>query len=88
MPEAVPEFLSPLDIDDLHGFGRSTRQKAADRLGTTSLGELVKKSKITLCDVFGKGMGETLYKALRGIDDHKLQSDKPRKSVSCEINVR
>ncbi|OBZ75554.1 DNA repair protein rev1 [Grifola frondosa] len=82
----VPEFLAPLDIDDLHGFGYSARQKAQEKLGATSLGELTKKSKATLCEALGKGTGELLYKALRGIDDRKLESDKPRKSVSCDIN--
>lgn len=84
---AVPEFLAPLDIDDLHGFGRSTRQKAQDKLGATNLGELAKNSKATLCDALGKSTGETLYNAIRGIDDRQLESDKPRKSVSCDINV-
>ena len=86
--EDVPEFLAPLDIDNLHGFGYATRQKAEEKLGTTNLGELAQKSKATLCEALGKGTGETLYKALRGIDDRKLESDKPRKSVSAEINVR
>ncbi len=85
--EDVDEFLAPLDIDDLHGFGHSARQKAAEKLGTTNLGELSKKSKAVLCDALGKGSGETLYKALRGIDERQLESDKPRKSVSCDINV-
>ncbi|KAI0355132.1 hypothetical protein OH77DRAFT_1504410 [Trametes cingulata] len=85
-PQDVPEFLAPLDIDDLHGFGHSARQKAAEKLGATNLGELVKKSKATLCEALGKGTGETLYKALRGIDERQLESDKPRKSVSCDIN--
>ncbi|RPD55674.1 DNA repair protein [Lentinus tigrinus ALCF2SS1-7] len=84
--EDVAEFLAPLDIDDLHGFGYSARQKAAEKLGTTNLGELTKKSKATLCDSLGKGSGETLYKALRGVDERQLESDKPRKSVSCDIN--
>ncbi|TFK84014.1 DNA repair protein [Polyporus arcularius HHB13444] len=84
--EDVAEFLAPLDIDDLHGFGYSARQKAAEKLGTTNLGELSKKSKAVLCDALGKGSGETLYNALRGIDERQLESDKPRKSVSCDIN--
>jgi DNA repair protein REV1 len=77
----------PLDIADLHGFGYSTRQKAEEKLGATTLGELMKKSKGVLCDALGKATGETLYNAIRGIDDRQLESDKPRKSVSCEINV-
>lgn len=84
----MQRVLEPLDIDDLHGFGRSTRQKAREKLGATNLGELMTRSKAQLCEALGKGTGETLYKALRGIDDRKLESDKPRKSVSCDINVR
>lgn len=86
--EDVQRVLEPLDIDDLHGFGHSTRQKAREKLGATNLGELMIRSKAQLCEALGKGTGETLYKALRGIDDRKLESDKPRKSVSCDINVR
>ncbi|KAF8553775.1 DNA repair protein [Imleria badia] len=84
--EDVQKVLEPLDIDDLHGFGRSTRQKAREKIGATNLGELMTRSKAQLCEALGKGTGETLYKAVRGIDDRKLESDKPRKSVSCDIN--
>ncbi|KIJ63335.1 hypothetical protein HYDPIDRAFT_92853 [Hydnomerulius pinastri MD-312] len=84
--EDVQKVLEPLDIDDLHGFGHSTRQKAKEKLGVTNLGELSKRSKTQLCDALGKGTGETLYKAIRGIDERQLESDKPRKSVSCDIN--
>ncbi|THH06773.1 hypothetical protein EW146_g9508 [Bondarzewia mesenterica] len=86
LQEELADFLSGLDIQDLHGFGWSTREKAQDKLGATNLGELLKRSKATLCEALGKGTGETLYKAIRGIDERKLESDKPRKSVSCEIN--
>ncbi|KAH0830227.1 hypothetical protein J3R83DRAFT_1586 [Lanmaoa asiatica] len=84
--EDVERVLEPLDIDDLHGFGHSMRQKAKEKLGATNLGELMTRSKAQLCEALGKGTGETLYKAIRGIDDRKLESDKPRKSVSCDIN--
>ena len=88
VPEDLRSILDPLDIKDLHGFGRSTKQKALEKLGTSSLGELMKKPKALLCDMLGKGTGEMLYNALRGVDERKLASDKPRKSVSCDINVR
>jgi hypothetical protein len=47
----------------------------------------VKKPKSILCDALGKGTGEMLYNALRGVDERRLASDKPRKSVSCDINA-
>ncbi|THG97509.1 hypothetical protein EW026_g4505 [Hermanssonia centrifuga] len=84
--EDLPEFIATLNIDDLHGFGYAALQKAEEKLGTTNLGELAKKSKAVLCDALGKGTGETLYNAIRGVDGRKLESDKPRKSVSCDIN--
>jgi len=88
VPEDLQSILDPLDIKDLHGFGNSTKQKAVEKLGTSSLRELVKKPKGILCDAVGKGTGEVLYNALRGVDERRLVSDKPRKSVSCDINVR
>ena len=74
-------------IDELHGFGHAAREKALERIGAATLGELAKKPRSVLCDVFGKAVGSTLYDACRGIDHRKLESDKPRKSVSAEINV-
>lgn len=82
----VQEFLAPLDISDLHGFGHSTQQKAVEKFGVSALGELAKKSRGTLCQALGRATGDTLYNVIRGIDNKKLESDKPRKSVSCEIN--
>ena len=81
------DFLSKLDIKDLHGFGHATKQKVNDKFGASDLGSLYKRSKETLVALLGKVTGEILYNALRGIDDSKLESDKPRKSVSCDINV-
>ncbi|KAF6758150.1 hypothetical protein DFP72DRAFT_1064874 [Ephemerocybe angulata] len=86
LPEDVPEFLAPLEVSDLHGIGYHTKQKAQEKLGTTNLGELSKKSKSQLIDALGKATGEKLYNGLRGVDDKQIESDKPRKSVSCEIN--
>jgi len=84
---AFRDLLPDLDIRDLHGFGRAACVKATEKLGSTNLGELSGRSKAALCDALGNAMGETLYNSIRGIDDHKLESDKPRKSVSCDINV-
>lgn len=86
LPAAFQKLLPDLDIQDLHGFGRAARDKATEKLGTTNLGELAGRSKAALCDALGNAMGDTLYNSIRGIDERKLESDKPRKSVSCDIN--
>ncbi|KAJ7590708.1 hypothetical protein C8J56DRAFT_540169 [Mycena floridula] len=85
-PDEVPQLIAPLTITDLRGFGSSMKQKAQEKLGTIILGDLASRSKGALCDALGKATGETLFNAIRGIDHSKLESDKPRKSVSCEIN--
>lgn len=84
----LPSVLNPLDLDDLHGFGRAARQKAREKLGSSQLKDLKSKTRSQLCEALGKGLGDKLFDALRGVDDRRLESDKPRKSVSCDINVR
>jgi DNA repair protein REV1 len=87
LPSEVSSFISPLDIKDLHGFGSSARSKVQEKFGVTTLGELMGRSKGELCGVLGKSVGETLWNAMRGVDERKLESDKPRRSVSCDITV-
>ncbi|KAF9453668.1 DNA repair protein [Macrolepiota fuliginosa MF-IS2] len=86
LPEELDAFLAPLEVSDLHGFGYNTKQRTLEKLGTSKLGELGNKSKAVLCYALGKTTGETLYNAIRGIDEKQLESSKERKSVSCEIN--
>lgn len=45
------------------------------------------RSRKELCDALGKSVGEMVFDAIRGVDKKKIESDKPRKSVSAEINV-
>ncbi|KAJ7118926.1 hypothetical protein C8R44DRAFT_841304 [Mycena epipterygia] len=86
IPADVPALISTLEITDLWGFASSHREKAREKLGSTALSELAKKSRVALSDALGKKTGERLYNAIRGIDDTQLRSDKQRKSVSAEIN--
>ena len=84
---AIP-FLATVDVSQLHGIGYSIRSKAEDSFGTTLLSELGQIKQSLLCSVLGKKTGEMIWNAARGIDNTQLESDKPRKSVSCDINVR
>jgi DNA repair protein REV1 len=59
-----------------------------EKLGSTALKDLASKSRAVLSEALGKKTGEKLYNAIRGIDDTQLTSDKQRKSVSAEVNVR
>lgn len=84
----VSEFLVDVDVDQLHGFGYALRGKAETAYGTTNLVKLGQVKKELLVRTFGKKTGEIIWNASRGIDNSELQSDKPRQSVSCDINVR
>ena len=35
----------------------------------------------------GRGTGEVLFDAMRGVDGRRVEGGKARKSVSCDINV-
>lgn len=87
LPGDVPSHLAPLEIKSIHGVGRSIRDKIRDKYGVETLGELLDKSKDSLQRLLGEKTGDKIWKAVRGIDDTPLESDKPRKSVSAEVNV-
>lgn len=82
-------FLDELKVPDLHGFAWSATEKLETKFGpgATVLAEVRKKTKGALQALLGEKTGEKLWKAVRGLDDTRLESDKPRKSVSSEVNV-
>lgn len=86
LPADVPAFLSDLDVGDLPGVGWSIRDKIQSELATANAGELLKFTKDKLISVLGPQKGETMYNNLRGIDTRPLDTYKPRRSVSAEVN--
>lgn len=85
--EDAPTHISELDIVNLHGFAGAVRDKALTSFGTSKLGDLAKYSKGALQQSLGDKSGERIWNAIRGIDNRVLESDKPRKSVSADVNV-
>jgi DNA repair protein REV1 len=77
-----------LPITAIHGVGWSIRDKLEEKFKAENLGDLLDKSKDALKKLLGEKTGDKIWKAIRGIDDTPLESDKPRKSVSAEVNVR
>ncbi|KAJ1309400.1 hypothetical protein OPQ81_006177 [Rhizoctonia solani] len=82
----APAYITDLDIVDIHGFAGAVRDKAIACFGTSRLGDLAKHSKNTLQQILGNKSGERIWNTIRGIDDRALESDKPRKSVSADVN--
>jgi DNA repair protein REV1 len=87
LPNAIPEFLAPLDVEDLPSVGYSIRSKIEEKFGTSKCGELLEQPKGAFRGVLGPKTGDTVWGYLRGIDDRKLEPHKERKSVSAEMIV-
>lgn len=83
----APAHVAELDIVDLHGFAGAVRDKAVASFGTSKLRDLAKESKGALQQALGDKSGDRVWNAIRGVDDRVLESDKPRKSVSADVNV-
>ena len=88
LPLAIPEFLAPLDVEDLPSIGYSIRSKIKEKFDTTVCGDLLEHSKRALQAVLGPKTGDMVYGYLRGEDDRMLEPHKERKSISAEMNVR
>ncbi|KAH7098559.1 hypothetical protein BKA62DRAFT_364397 [Auriculariales sp. MPI-PUGE-AT-0066] len=82
------DHMKDLKVTDLRGFAHNARQKLEAKFGADGamIREVVKHSEGVLSTLLGPKTGSKLYKAVRGIDGTPLQSDKPRKSVSAEVN--
>jgi DNA repair protein REV1 len=83
----APAHVAELDVVDLHGFAGAVRDKAIASFGTSKLRNMVGESKGALQRALGDKNGERVWNAIRGIDERVLESDKPRKSVSADVNV-
>ncbi|GAA5890528.1 hypothetical protein JCM5296_005074 [Sporobolomyces johnsonii] len=86
LPDEVPDFLAPLDVDSLPGIGYSLRHKLRDELGIATVGDLLKVRPSELARVIGSHNGQKFAAFAAGIDDRELEAGKPRKSVSAEVN--
>ncbi|KAF8602805.1 DNA repair protein [Ceratobasidium sp. AG-I] len=82
----APAHIAGLDVVDLHGFAGAVRDKAITTFGTSKLQDLAKESKSALQQALGDKSGDRVWNAIRGVDDRVLESDKPRKSVSADVN--
>ncbi len=81
-PEAVAQFLAPLDVSAINGVGQVTAKRLNNH-GITTLGQIQKMSIDDLYPVMGKG-AKWLHDRAWGIDDRPLLSSGPRirKSIS------
>ncbi|GAA6041064.1 hypothetical protein JCM8097_004699 [Rhodosporidiobolus ruineniae] len=86
LPEDVPAFLAPLDVDSLHGVGWAMRDKLASELGVKTVGDLLLQNKFDLGRVLGPKNAQTFMAFARGVDPRELETGKARQSVSCEVN--
>ncbi|MGM0441527.1 MAG: DNA polymerase IV [Elusimicrobiota bacterium] len=78
----IKEFLFPLDVEKIWGVGEKTAA-ALKKMGIRTVKELAQKDKGELYDKFGK-RGLHFWRLARGIDNRKIETFRPVKSVSHE----
>ena len=81
-PETVETFLPPLAVGRLPGVGKVTEYKLRE-LGIQTVGDLQGLDLEILQHQFGR-YGLRLYELARGIDDSRVVSERPTKSISAE----
>ena len=80
--EQLAAFMENLPVREIWGIGEKTEHKLQE-LGANTCGELQRFSRPQLVDLLGK-FGSELYDLCRGIDDRRVEPDRPRKSLSTE----
>jgi len=81
-PRQVEAFLTPLPVGKLPGVGKvlGARLQAA---GVDTVGALREWPQLQLEAQFGS-MGRRLFRLARGVDNSRVEPDRPRKSLSAE----
>ncbi|NGY04700.1 DNA polymerase IV [Solimonas terrae] len=81
-PRDVLAFLAPLPVGRLPGVGKVMGERLAG-LGIDTVGQLRAFSVLELETRFGR-YGRRLAELAQGIDEHRVQADRPTQSVSAE----
>lgn len=81
-PDEVEGFVERLPVNKIHGVGKKTAEKF-QRMGIDTCKELREIDLLTLSKTFGS-FGQRLYELARGIDNRKVITHYPRKSLSVE----
>lgn len=81
-PDEIDEFVERLPVNKIHGVGKKTAEKF-QRMGIDTCKELREIDLLTLSKTFGS-FGQRLYELARGIDNRKVITHYPRKSLSVE----
>lgn len=81
-PKDVDAFLAPLPVGRIPGVGKVT-EKRLELLGIRTAGDLRSWELPTLQGHFGR-FGARLYELARGMDNHAVVPNRPRKSLSAE----
>lgn len=79
-PDAVQEFLDPLDVGELHGVGPKTRERLAD-MSVETVRELRAVAAQRLVRTFGESRGMSLHRKARGEGSTELE-ERERKQLS------
>ena len=77
------DFLHPLPVRRLWGVGPATHQRL-DRLGVTTIGDLAAVPPVALRGAIGQAAATRLLELANGIDERRVDSARPVKSVSHE----
>ena len=81
-PDAVREFLAPMDVAELHGVGPVTAGELRE-MGLETAGDVARADAATLVDAFGE-RGRELHAQARGDDDREVEPRGRPKSFSRE----
>ncbi len=81
-PSAVFDFLTPLPVGRLPGVGKVMEAKLA-KLDITTVGDIRQHPVQSLEQYFGR-WGIRLHELSMGIDNHRVESERPTQQISCE----
>ena len=86
-PQNTESFLAELDVGDIPGIGKVTREKLVEH-NIKTIKDLRKLDVFTLNKMFGKKIASYIYNAARGIDDEPVAERAPAVQYSRIVTLK
>ncbi len=80
-PEEIASFLANLDVDDIPGIGKKTKEYLAS-ISINIISDLRNHDPTDIVEKFGKNIGAWLVRAARGEDDSEVGIIQDQKQIS------
>ena len=87
LPDRISQFIEDLEIRDIHGIGKKTEERLAEK-DIKTISNLKDLDIFSLVQMFGRKSGTYIFNAVRGIDDEPVTPRAPTTQIGKIVTLK